>query len=257
VSDWDPARYAAFRALRLRPALDLLAQVPDLPSGAVIDLGCGDGAVASDLVLRFPGRSIVGVDASAAMLEKARETGLYRGLTQADIALWGAHSPAALIFSNAALQWVGDHAQLMPRLAAMLVRGGVLAVQMPRQHAAPSHRLLHAVAAQLWPGRFDPDIPSPVAEPPVYHAMLAPFGDVSIWETEYLQALDPVTEGHPVRAFTESTAARPVLGRLSADEQHDFLAAYDAALAEAYPALPDGRYLFSFRRLFLVFRRAP
>src|SRR5690606_14912631 len=71
LSDWNPAAYSAFRSLRLRPALDLLAQVPDLPPGDVVDLGCGDGAAAGALAARFPGRRLVGVDASPAMLEKA------------------------------------------------------------------------------------------------------------------------------------------------------------------------------------------
>jgi trans-aconitate 2-methyltransferase len=256
VTDWDPIRYAAFRDLRLRPAVDLLAQVPEVPSGDVIDLGCGDGAVAADLAMRFSGRNLVGVDESAAMLEKARQTGLYRGLTQADIALWGAHTPVALIFSNAVLHWLPSHDVLMPRLVAMLVPGGVLAVQMPRQFGAPSHRLSREVAMQLFPDRFDYGAyQPPVLAPEAYHAMLSSLGEVSVWETEYLQVLDPVAEGHPVRAFTESTGLRPVLERLTAEERWAFLAAYDAALAEAYPALPTGQILFPFRRLFFVLRR--
>jgi trans-aconitate 2-methyltransferase len=33
----------------LRPALDLMLQVGDLPAGEVVDLGCGDGAAAGAL----------------------------------------------------------------------------------------------------------------------------------------------------------------------------------------------------------------
>lgn len=69
--DWNPGAYARFRGLRLRPALDLLAQVPELPPGDVVDLGCGDGAVAEALRARFPDRRLVGVDASPAMLRVA------------------------------------------------------------------------------------------------------------------------------------------------------------------------------------------
>ena len=53
AADWDPERYGAFRDLRLRPALDLLAQVGEVPEGEVIDLGCGDGAVGPALAARF------------------------------------------------------------------------------------------------------------------------------------------------------------------------------------------------------------
>lgn len=260
--DWSPERYSAFRDLRLRPALDLLAQVPELPLGKVVDLGCGDGAVGPALAARFkPDHHLIGVDASTAMLEKAAArmtqwgNRLYSGLTQADITLWAAHTPPALIFSNAALNWLPDHAALMPRLAAMLAPGGVLAVQMPRQGEAPSHRLLREVAERLFPGRILPP-PSPVLQAGEYVELLLAFGVVRAWTTDYLQMLDPVAEGHPVRAFTESTAMRPFVAQMTPDEAEVYLAAYDSALAEAYPALPDGRVLFPFTRVFFILERA-
>jgi trans-aconitate 2-methyltransferase len=255
VADWDPSRYGAFRDLRLRPALDLLAQVPGLPAGEVVDLGCGDGAVAAALAARFPGRGLVGVDNSAAMLAKAAERLVYDRLIEADIEVWEPLVPPALIFSNAALNWLPDHAALMPRLAGMLVPGGMLAVQMPRQGGAPSHRLLHEVAGQLFPGRF-PALPSPVLQAGDYAHMLLPLGEVRAWTTDYLQMLDPVPQGHPVRAFTESTAMRPFVAAMAPEEAQAFVAAYDAALAKAYPALPDGRVLFPFTRVFFLLERS-
>lgn len=255
VADWDPSRYGAFRDLRLRPALDLLAQVPGLPAGEVVDLGCGDGAVAAALTTRFPGRGLVGVDNSAAMLAKAAERLVYDRLIEADIALWEAFVPPALIFSNAALNWLPDHAALMPRLAGMLAPGGMLAVQMPRQGGAASHRLLHEVAEQLFPGRF-PAAPSPVLQAGDYVQMLQPLGEVRAWTTDYLQILDPVPQGHPVRAFTESTAMRPFVAAMAPEEVQAFVAAYDAALGKAYPALPDGRVFFPFTRVFFILERS-
>jgi trans-aconitate 2-methyltransferase len=254
VRDWNPARYAAFRDLRLRPALDLLAQVPELPNGDVIDLGCGSGSVAGALAARFAGRRLVGVDSSAAMLDEARGLGLYAGLEQADIARWVAELPPALIFSNAALNWVPDHQALLPRLAGMLAPGGVLAVQMPRQGDAPSHRLLREVAEGLFPGRF-PAKPAPVLQADDYARLLLPLGEMRAWTTEYVQLLDPVPAGHPVRAFTESTAMRPYVQVMTGDEATAYVAAYETALAKAYPVLPDGRVLFPFTRVFFIFER--
>ncbi len=261
ASDWDPARYAAFRDLRLRPALDLLARVGDLPAGDVIDLGCGDGAVGPALVARYKrDRPVIGVDSSPAMLREAaaRRTAagnpLYSGLTQADIALWAVHTPAALIFSNAALHWLGDHAALMPRLAGMLTPAGMLAVQMPRQGDAPSHRLLRAVAERLFPDRV-PRRESPVLPAEAYASLLSPLGEVDAWTTEYVQRLSPVATGHPVRAFTESTAMRPYVEGLTPEEVTAFGAAYEAALGQAYPPLPSGEVLFPFTRVFFVLRR--
>ena len=254
TQDWDPTRYAAFRDLRLRPALDLLAQVADVPAGDVVDLGCGDGAVAPALLSRYPTRCLVGVDASDAMLANAALRRCYERLTQADIAEWQPDRPPALIFSNAALNWLPDHASLIPRLAALLAPRGVLAVQMPRQHQAPSHRLLRDVAAQLFPDRALPP-PAPVLQAADYVQLLLPLGEVRAWTTDYLQLLDPIDHGHPVRAFTEATAMRPFIDGLGTDDRRAYIAAYDAALTQAYPALPDGRVPFPFTRVFFVLER--
>lgn len=248
--DWDPGAYARFRGLRFRPVRDLLAQVGPVPAGDVIDLGCGDGAATAALRSRFPGARLVGVDASPAMLAQA--LGL-DAKVECDIARWRPDRAPAVIFSNAALHWLQGHDALMPRLAGFLMPGGTLAVQMPRQFAAPSHRLIREVSAALFPDRFDWSGWQPPVDPPArYHRLLAPLGAVTVWESEYLQRLDPLAEGHPVRAFTASTALRPVTARLSADEQARFLSAYDAALTDAYPAEPDGSVLFPFRRLFFT-----
>lgn len=177
AKDWNPGAYARFRGLRLRPGLELLAQIGDLPQGDVIDLGCGDGAAAEALAARFPQRRIVGVDASPAMLEKAQG---YAAKTLADIGTWQPETPPALIFSNAVLHWLPDHAAMMPRLAGCLAPGGVLAVQMPRQFLAPSHRFLRDIAGVMFPDRFDFGHYHPPVDPAVgYHEMLAPLGRIS------------------------------------------------------------------------------
>lgn len=253
--NWNPGTYGRFRGLRLRPAIDLLAQVPaDLPPGPVIDLGCGDGAVGPALARRFPDRSLIGLDSSAAMLAEAEATGAYHRLDRADIATWQPDQPPALIFSNAALQWLGDHDRLLPRLAGMLSPGGVLAVQMPGQGDAPSHRLARQVEQDLW-DRTSRSA-DPVRPPVALYALLAGFGVVDAWETSYVQRLDPVPLGHPVRRFTESTYLLPILADRDADQRADFLRAYDAALDLAYPPLADGGVLFPFRRVFLILIRA-
>lgn len=253
TKDWSPETYSRFRGLRLRPALDLLAQIGDLPVGDVVDLGCGDGAVAEALRLRAGAARLIGVDSSAPMLDAAQG---YDQTVQADIAGWQPQHPPALIFSNAALHWLPDHAGLLPRLAALLAPKGWLAVQMPRQFDAPSHALARAVAARLFADRFDAaPLLAPVHAPATYAAILAPLGRFDIWETEYLQVLAPFAGGHPVRAFTESTALRPILGLLTKAEGAQFLHEYDKALLAPYPLSGDGSVLFPFRRLFFTLER--
>ena len=251
-TDWNPETYARFRGLRLRPALDLLMQVPGPPQGDIVDLGCGDGATAGSLKQRFPKHRLIGLDASPAMLAKARG---YDRLVEADVASWWPDEAPALIFSNAALHWLPDHATLLPRLAGMLAPGGVLAVQMPRQFLAPSHRFLRDIAAALFPDRFDfTQYEPPVLPAAGYWEMLSPLGQVEAWETEYVQRVEAEGDMHPVRAFTQSTAMRPFVERLTRSEAEAYASAYDKALASAYPVLADGSALIPFRRVFFTLK---
>jgi trans-aconitate 2-methyltransferase len=253
VSDWRPDLYGKFGDLRLRPAMDLLAQIGALPDGAVVDLGCGAGAVGPALAARWPERALIGVDLSPAMLDEARGVGCYSEVTQADGAAWRAAGPVALIFANASLHWLADHAVLMPKLAGMLGGGGTLAVQMPRQWAAASHRFARDIATSMFAGRFDfSQDHSPVHGAQTYWEMLCGLGRMNVWETEYLHWLKPMATGHPVRWFTESTALRPILERLSVEEAGAFIAAYETALEAAYPVQQDGGALFPFLRVFFT-----
>ncbi len=256
-ADWNPAAYGRFRGLRLRPALDLLARVADLPAaGGMVDLGCGNGVVGAALKQRFPGRVLTGVDGSTAMLAEAGQAGSHDALVRADIAGWQPEAPPVLIFSNAALHWLPDHAGLMPRLAGFLAPGGTLAVQMPRQYGAPSHRFLRDFAADMFPDRFAAtEGQPPVMTPVEYHRLLAPLGRADVWEIDYVQRLEPAASGHPVRLFTEATAMRPYLDAISASEAAEFIQRYEAALAAAYPVETDGAVLFPFRRLFFTLTR--
>ena len=254
MAEWNPAEYARFGGQRLQPALDLLARVGELPEGNVVDLGCGNGAVGPALRKRFSAGHITGVDNSPAMLSEARAAGCYDVLEESDIADWTGR--AALIFSNAALHWLEDHASLMPRLTGCLVPGGVLAVQMPHQNQQPSHRLWLQLAEELFPGRVSRSHGPRILDPAAYYHLLGGVGPFTMWQTEYFQILPPCEEGHPVRRFTASTFARPVLEALDADEQAQLVAAYEAVIGTVYPAGPDGEVLFPFRRLFFILQGA-
>ena len=245
-NDWDPESYASFRGLRLRPALDLLAQVGTVPDGDIIDLGCGDGALGPALRQRFKQRTLIGVDTSETMLAKASG---YDALVQADVAQWVPKTPPALVFSNACLNWLPDHPTLLNHLIDLLAPGGTLAVQMPRQFDAPSHALLRKVAGVH-------DFTPPVAEPHAYMRLLQEAGEVSVWESEYLQSLAAVEQGHPVRHFTQSTVMRPYVENLPQNAEADFLSRYEEALDAAYPKERDGSVLFAFKRLFFVLRKS-
>ena len=185
VSAWDPEQYLEFAGERLRPALDLLARISLARAEVVYDLGCGTGLATELLARRWHGARVAGVDSSPEMLVRARAR---PGIewTLAELATWRPPAPADLLFSNAALHWLPDHARLLPRLLSELRAGGILALQMPRNFAAPSHALLTETARQgPWAKRLAPLLrETPVAEPAAYWRWLAPHASsLEIWET--------------------------------------------------------------------------
>ena len=253
---WDPAQYLKFADHRLRPALDLLARIGAEAPARVVDLGCGAGNVTAVLAERWPAAEVTGVDPSDTMLARARAEHPGLRFEVADAAAWTAARPVDVLYSNAALHWLGDHDALFPRLLAQVAPGGWLAVQMPRNFGAPSHTAVADAARDgPWASRLLAMLgPPPVDEPAAYVRRLAPLSSsLDVWETEYLQILEGE---NPVAEWTKGTWLRPFLDALEEPERSGFEAAYRARVAAAYPPGADGRTAFPFRRLFLVARRA-
>ena len=252
---WQPERYLAFASERLRPALDLLAHIPLQEAAHIVDLGCGPGQVTAKLSARWPMARITGVDADAAMLEKARSRKLSVTWRQADAATWEADVPLDLIYSNAALHWLPDHATLLPRLMGQLRAGGVFAAQLPDCRHGRWRQILRELAADPRWTAWLADFVTPAASEDLtaYWQVLQPHSHhLDIWATEYLHHLHGP---HPVADWTASAGARPYLDRLPAREADEFLASYRRELAQAYPPDADGRTPFSFRRLFVIAAR--
>jgi trans-aconitate 2-methyltransferase len=241
-----------FAGPRLRPAVDLLSRIDVSNPSEIYDLGAGAGNVTRLLKERWPNARITGVDDSQEMLAKAAKDAPEINWQCADLATWRPTRPANVIYSNAAFHWVGNHDELFPALFSKLRPGGVLAVQMPRNFAAPSHTAIaQAARSGPWRAKLEPLLrPSPVGEPAFYFSLLAQRAEsIDIWETEYLHVLEGE---HPVKEWTKGTWLKPLLDALNAPDRAGFEACYADLLAQAYPRRPDGRTLFPFRRLFIV-----
>lgn len=249
---WDPEVYGRYADERSRPFQELVARVRAAEPASVVDLGCGDGALTATLADRWPSASVLGVDSSAEMLAGA-PAGPRLRFAQGRIEDWEPAGPVDVLLSNAALQWVPDHAALLPRLVGALAPGGWLALQVPGNWREPSHTLLAELReSPRWRSRLAGAGRGPEQAPPDpagYVRLLAGLGcAVDAWETTYAQVL-PGPD--PVLGWVRGTALRPVLARLPAAEAAEFEAEYGALLREAYPAQPWGT-LLPFRRVFAV-----
>jgi trans-aconitate 2-methyltransferase len=174
---------------------------------------------------------------------------------QGEIAAWVAESGPLfdIVFSNAALQWVDDHATVFPGLLRRVVAGGVLAVQVPAISDSPSQRAIREMAATPeWRGRFVKPIADWYSESPsLYYDVLATEASrLDIWQTEYLHVLDG-PEG--IVEWYRATGLRPFLGALETEEHRSaFLSEYLARIRGAYAPRVDGRILFPFLRTFVI-----
>jgi len=248
---WDPNQYLKYADARLRPALDLLARIPVDTPQQIVDLGCGAGNVTRLLHERWPEAQLLGVDASAEMLARARQTLPAAHWCEARIETWQPAAAPDLIFSNAALHWVGGHDVVFPRLLAALAPGGTLALQMPANFAAPSHAAIQELAdSPRWRAAVAGARLGAVLDPAAYFDLLAPLvRSLELWETTYWQVLagdDPIVE------WVKGTTLIPFLERLDAAAQNEFLSAYRARMATAYPRRADGTTLYPFKRQFLL-----
>jgi trans-aconitate 2-methyltransferase len=249
---WDADHYLRFADARTLPAVDLLSRINLTAARRVVDLGCGPGNSTAPLKARWPDAKVTGIDSSEELLAAGRRDHPGIDFVKGDITNWAATEPTDVVFANASLQWVGDHERLMPRLFAQLAPGGVLAVQMPRNHDFATHRLMRQVAAEGdWRERLmGAREPSPVKTPEFYYDLLAPrAASFTIWETNYIQIMDGV---EAIIAWLHGTGLRPFLARLTETERPVFLDRYTALLAQEYPAQADGKILLPYPRLFFI-----
>jgi trans-aconitate 2-methyltransferase len=263
-TSWDPRQYALFSDHRSRPFGDLLARVGAISPQVVLDLGCGNGPLTLALAQRWPQARVVGVDHSPEMLAAARDLDPQGRVewVQADVATWDLSTLGTapdVIVSNATLQWVPGHLDLLTRWAAALAPDGWLAMQVPGNLDAPSHALMREVA-QAHPAaeRLRPALARlEVATPAAYVELLGSAGlEVDVWETTYQHVLDPLAQqDNPVLEWVSGTGLRPVLEALpELGEREAFLQEYDTRLRAAYPRSQVG-VIFAFRRIFAVGHR--
>lgn len=254
MTTWEPQTYLRYADVRFRAGLDLIARIPKSDYPSIYDLGCGTGHLTRILADTFPGSSVTGIDSSPEMLAEAGREFPKMAWQRADITSWRPPGPAGLIYTNAALQWVPDHGQLLPSLVSQLQPGGILAMQVPRHFESPSHlELKELVMQHEWRAKLEPLLLATIPPPETYWRWLSPHTrNLDVWETIYLQVLDGKD---PVVNFMRGTALRPFLSVLPEAEAAKFLDAFAKRMAIAYPPQPSGQTLFPFRRMFLVAQR--
>lgn len=256
MASWDPDRYLAFADERSRPFVDLLQRIGGLPA-TVVDLGCGPGHLSALMRARWPACSVLGIDSSAQMIERARadnsdpEVSYLRADVE-DVATeaWEPGRQFDLVISNATFQWIPEQLSLLPRLLGRVRPGGTFAFQVPHNFDAPSHRLLTEVSSRApYAASTQGRLQARGVDAATYLRLLSrPGWQVDAWTTTYLHVL-PGDDA--VLRWISATGARPVLQALDDDLRARFEAEYGAELRKAYPREEIGTVL-PFERVFVV-----
>ena len=253
-SAWNPDQYHKFRAERSKPFYDLLEMVRPNQTMRIVDLGCGTGELTWVLHERLEAAETLGIDSSESMLGRgvaadisglAFETGCIEDFAGEDY---------HLIFANASLHWVENHADLLAHLTQLLCPGGQIAIQVPVNNDHPAYTAADEIASlQPFVSALDGFVRrSPVLAPEQYAALLDQLGYT---EQEVL-----------LRVYLHKLKSREELVEWA---RGSFLTAYesrmDAALFDTFlhvyanrlrKVLPDERpFLFTFKRLLIWARR--
>lgn len=261
VDAWDPTQYERFRAERAAPFRDLLQLVEPVPGGRLVDLGCGAGDLTRLAHERLGVRETTGIDDSPAMLERAaNHAGGGLTFSRGDIAEYaGGTVPVDVVLSNAALQWVPDHREVLRRWTAALAPGGQLAVQVPANADHASHTTAVEVASDPefrddFGGAPPPDPVLSVLAPEAYASLLASldFADQHVRLVVYGHWLASTAE---VVEWMKGTSLTRFARMLPAHRYERFVERYRARLLET---LGDERpYFYPFKRILLWGRRKP
>lgn len=247
---WDPDRYLAYADERGRPFVELVARIGATSPATVVDLGCGPGTLTRLLAERWPDARISGIDSSPEMIAKAAEVGGEVSFSVGEVATWAPTEPVDVLVSNATLQWVPDHLDLLPQLLRHIRPGGWFAFQVPGNFDQPTHTIRRDLAAEEPYAARTAGVAAPDAyDATTYLDALARLGcTVDAWETTYLHVLQGPD---PVFTWVSGTGARPTLQALEPDLRAAYEEEFKQRLAVAYPETAAG-VVMPFRRVFVV-----
>ena len=146
---WNPEQYQKFTKERDEPFYDLLKLIVPKKDMSVVDLGCGTGRLTQILHNTLKAKKTLGIDSSQTMLQESsniKEPGLSFELRNIDE--FHSSEKFDLIFSNAALQWLPDHHQLLKKLSEFLKPEGQIAIQVPANFDYPTHKIAQKLAEE-------------------------------------------------------------------------------------------------------------
>ncbi len=251
--NWNSDQYLKFKDERTQPALELVNRINIVYPKKIIDIGCGPGNSTEVLAGKFKKADITGIDNSQDMIDKAMKQ--YPELTfklyDIQDGVSGLNDEYDIVFSNACIQWVPNHTDLIKNLFSLLRQGGALAIQIPINSSEPIHRIVSNIcSSQKWKPFFCAPRAFHTLTPTEYFDILSEVTqNFIIWETAYYHVMN---SHHAILEWYRGTGLRPYLEALPQDKISEYEADVLNEIIEGYPLQQNGKVLFRFPRLFLL-----
>ncbi len=251
-NDWNPDLYLKFEKERTQPSIDLVSRLSIWPE-TIIDVGCGPGNSTKVLFQRWPYAKVTGVDNSPVMIEKAGKDFPQHEWRVLDAGTDEIEGNFNLVFSNATIQWIPDHARLLKKFRSLLTEKGAIAVQIPLFWNMPVGKTLERISSNARWNKLTAGVKSlfTIHDPGFYYDQLSSlFPLVEMWETNYMHIMD---SHMTILDMIRSTGLKPYHDRLGTNENKK--AFEEEILKEVekdYPVQQNGKVIFPFRRLFFI-----
>ena len=255
---WDAVQYDSVKAPQVDAGKELIALANVKQNDSVLDIGCGTGKLTLELSRLASGGTVVGIDPSGEMLEKAKGTS-GAGDNIRFMLIPGQSMQFTdqfdLVFSNSALQWIQEQREVVGLVFRSLRKGGRIAFQLPakdfcREFFAYTGAVITLLGYEKYFRNWQKPWYLPAKEE--YETLLKDTGfkNISVFSKDYRIVFDSIGD---VIAWWSSAGLRPFLELLSVREQEYF----KYAVAMSYESNRTDRGIeFDFRRLFAFAEKA-
>ena len=254
--DWNPDLYLKFGKERIRPSVDLVSRIDFENPLSILDVGCGPGNSTQILAHRWPDSKITGIDNSPAMIERAKLDYPKQEWRLLDAGKDEISGEFDIIFSNATIQWIPNHFELINKFKNILSENGIIAIQLPLFFDMPIGKSIAGISKESrWSGATEGVTELfTIHNYSLYYDYLSIlFGSVEIWESNYIHILD---SHKSILEMISSTGLRPYLDKLDTDaDKEDYVEKVLSAIKKDYPLQKNGKVLFPFKRLFFIAKK--
>ena len=159
---WDAKDYGINSQNQYAWATELLAKLKLSGDESVIDIGCGEGKITSELARAVPNGRVVGIDSSEQMVQRAKSSFSDEQQPNLHFELMDARKlnfqeEFDVAFSNAALHWILDQKSVLSGVKRSLRSGGKLMFQMAGQGNAKAilDILAELLSLSYWRSHFE------------------------------------------------------------------------------------------------------